>query len=125
MLVQACVELEHVIELRLGRQAERDEERDRIGSRGGEIADVDRGGARAELAPAQEVEAEVDALDERVLRHDEPVHEGRVVLDPLGETPTLELGQQPELANLPERRHDSVMRARPSSVSGSSAASAS
>ena len=67
----------------------------------------------------------MDSLHERVLRHDEPVHEGRVVPDPLGETPTLELGQQPELANLPERRHDSVMCARPSSVSGSSAASAS
>ncbi len=73
----------------------------------------------------EQVEAEVDALDERVLGHDEPVHDGRVVLDALGEPPPLELGEQPELADLSERRHGSEIRARPSSVSGSSAASAS
>ena len=78
----------------------------------------------AELAPAEEVEAEVDPLDERVLRDDEPVDHGRVVLDPLREAAPLELGEQPELAELPEL-HDSEIRARPSSVSGSSAASAS
>ena len=67
----------------------------------------------------------MDALDEHVLRHDEPLDDRRVVLDPLREPSPLELGEQPELAELPERGHSSVMRARPSSVSGSSAASAS
>ena len=124
-LVQAGVELEHVLELGLRREPERDEESERIGSRGGEVADVDGRGPRAELAPAQEVEAEVDALDEHVLRDDEAVDDRGVVLDPLREPPPLELGEQPELADLPERGHDSEMRARPSSVSGSSAASAS
>src|SRR5206468_6485593 len=119
----ARVELEHPLDLRRRRQSERDEEGDGIGSRGGEVADVDRGGARAQLAPAQEVEAEVDALDERVLGDDEPVHDGRVVPDPLGESPALELREQPELADLRERRHEAEMRARPSSVPGSSAAS--
>ena len=124
-LVQAGVELEHVLELGLRRQPERDEERERIGSRGGEVADVDGRSTRAELAPAQKVEAEVDALDERILRHDEPVDDRGVVLDPLGQSPPLELGEQPELADLAERRQSSLTRARPSSVSGSSAASAS
>ena len=73
----------------------------------------------------EQVEAEVDSLDERVLRDDEPVDDRRVVLDALGEPAPLELRKQPELAELRERRHSSEMRARPSSVSGSSAASAS
>src|SRR5206468_5383620 len=51
-LVQSGVELEHVLELRLRRQPERDEESERIGSRGGEVADVDGRSTRAELAPA-------------------------------------------------------------------------
>ena len=71
-LVQAGVELEHVLELGLRRQPERDEQRERVGARGGEVAEVDGGCARAELPPVQQVEAEVDALDEHVLRHDEP-----------------------------------------------------
>jgi hypothetical protein len=47
------------------------------------------------------------------------------VLDPLSETTPLELGEEPELTDLPDRGHNAEMRARPSSVSGSSAASAS
>ena len=124
-LVQAGVELEHVLELRLRRQPERDEESERIGSRGGEVADVDGRSTRTELAPAQQVEAEVDALDERILRHDEPVDDRGVVLDSPGQSPPFELREQPELTELRERGHDSDIRARPSSVSGSSAASAS
>jgi hypothetical protein len=67
-----------------------------------------------------EVEAEVDALDERVLRHHEPVDLRGVVLDPLREAAPLQLGEQPELAGLVEP-HSSAIRTRPSSVSGSSA----
>ncbi len=124
-LVQARVELEHVVELGLGGQPERDEQGERIGAGGGEVADVDGGRARAELAPVQEVEAEVNALDERVLRHDEAADHGGVVLDPLHEPAPLELREEPELPELVEPRHSSEMRARPSSVPGSSAASAS
>ena len=69
--------------------------------------------------------AEVHALDEHILRHDEPADDRGVVLDSLGQSPPLELREQPELADLPERRHDSEIRARESSVSGSSAARAS
>ena len=65
------VELDHVGRLRARRQRERDEQRLRRGARGGEVAQVDRGGPKAELAPGDPVEAEVDALDERVLRDDE------------------------------------------------------
>ena len=65
------------------------------------------------------------ALDQRVLRHDEPVDDRGVVLDSLGQVPPFELREQTELADLAERGHDSDIRARPSSVSGSSAASAS
>ena len=65
----------------------------------------------------------MDALDERVLRDDEPADDGGVVLDPLREPAPLELREQPQLAELPEGRQSSEMRARPSSVAGSSAAS--
>ena len=75
-------------------------------------------------APRDEVEAEVHALDERVLRHDEPVDLRCVVLDPLREPAPLELGEQAELTRLVEP-HSSSIRTRPSSVSGSSAYSAS
>jgi hypothetical protein len=67
----------------------------------------------------------VDALDERVLRHDEPTDDRRIVLDPLHELSPLELCKEAELAELFEPRHRSEMRTRPSSVSGSSAARAS
>ena len=67
----------------------------------------------------------MDALDECVLRHDEPPDDRRVVLDPLREPALLELGEEPELPELLEPCQSSEIRARPSSVSGSSAASAS
>jgi hypothetical protein len=44
----------------------------------------------------------VDALDERVLRDDETVDLGRVVLDLLREAAPLELRQEPELTELRE-----------------------
>ena len=45
----------------------------------------------------------MDALDERVLRDDEAaVERGGVVLDPAREAAPLELGEQPELAELSE-----------------------
>jgi hypothetical protein len=47
------------------------------------------------------------------------------VLDPLRETEPLECGKQPELSDLTQRGHESVIFARASSVAGSSAASAS
>ena len=67
----------------------------------------------------------MDVLDERVLSDDDAVDDRGVMLDSSCEPPPLELREQPELADLPDRGHDSAMRARPSSVSGSSAASAS
>ena len=87
---------------------------------GGEVADVRRGGPKAEIAPRDEVEAEVHALDERVLRDDETVDLRRVVLDPLREPSPLELCEQAELPELVEP-HSSSIRMRPSSVPGSSA----
>jgi hypothetical protein len=47
------------------------------------------------------------------------------VLDPLREAATLELSEKPELSELGEPGHASEIRARPSSVPGSRAASAS
>ena len=95
-------------------------ERERLGAARGEIAEVDGGGAKAEVAPRAEVEAEVHALDERVLRHDEPFDLRGVVLDALREPAALELGEQAELPRFVEP-HSSSIRTRPSSVSGSSA----
>ena len=62
-------------------------------------------GTEAEVAPRDPVEPEVDALDEHVLRDDPPSCKlGGVVLDPLGETATLQLREQPELADVSEPR---------------------
>src|SRR5487761_84899 len=61
----------------------------------------------------------MDALDERVLRHDEPFDLRSVVLDPDDEPAALELAEELELL------HSSSMPVRPSSVAGSSAYSAS
>ena len=102
-LVQPLVELEHVVELRLGGQRQRDHERFGLRPRGSQVAEVDRGGAEAELAPGDELEAEVHALDERVLRDDEPSGQLRgVVLDPLRKPSLLELGEEAELTDLRE-----------------------
>ncbi len=119
-LVQSFVQLDDVGDVRLARQPERDDQRERIGAAGGEIAEVDRRSAKAEIAPREEIETKVHALDERVLRHDEPVDLRGVVLDALREPAPLELGEQAELARLVEP-HSSSIRTRPSSVSGSSA----
>src|SRR5204863_8712264 len=96
----------------------------RLGTGRRQVADVDGRGAEAELAPGEEIEAEVHALDKGVLRDDEPVDDRCVVLDAAGEASPFELREQPELPGLVEP-HSSSMRARPSSVAGSSAYSAS
>ncbi len=88
------VERDRALEIR---RRERHDERERLGARGGEVADVHRRGAKAELAPVEEVEAEVDSLDERVLRHDEAFDLSRVVLDADDQAAPLELGEELEL----------------------------
>ena len=108
-LRDALVERDRAVEVRCG---ERDDERERLGARSREVADVHRRSAEAELAPVEEVEAEVDAFDERVLRHDEAVDLRRVVLDADDQAAALELGEELELV------HDSENLARPSTVSG-------
>ncbi len=120
-LVQALVQLDDVRRAPLSPgSAERDDKRKRLGAARGEIAEVDGGSAIAEIAPRDEIEAEVHTLDERVLRHDEPVDLRGVVLDALREPAALELGEQAELSRLVEP-HSSSIRTRSSSVSGSSA----
>src|SRR5581483_10818389 len=119
-LVQSLVERDDVLEVGVAGQPQADEERDRLRARRGEVADVRGGGAKAEVAPRDEVEAEMHALDERVLRDDEALDLRRVVLDPVREPALLERREQPELAGLVEP-HSSSMRVRSSSVAGSSA----
>src|SRR4051812_12155663 len=102
-LVQALVELEHVFELRLRRRAEPDNQPFCLGARSGEVAQVDRCGAVAELAVGRPREPEVHLLDERVLRDDEPALQlSSIVLDPAREPPALELVEEAELAELRE-----------------------
>ena len=101
-LVQALVQGQDVVELRLRGEGECDDERLGLGSRRGEVAEVDGRRPVAQLAPAEEVEPEVDVLDERVLRDDELTNLRRVVLDALGEAAPLELGQQAYLTELRE-----------------------
>src|SRR3954469_1288273 len=112
------VELEHVVDVSPLRRGERDAQRLGPGARRGEVRDVDRGGAEAEVPRGDPVEAEVHALNERVLRGDEPAAErGRVVADADREPALLEQAEQPELADLGEP-HASPIRALESSSSG-------
>ena len=102
-LVHAGVELQQVVELGLGGRSQGHEQRFRLGARGCEVAEVDRRGLEAELAPRRPVEPEVDALDERVLGDDDSVGEARrVVLDSSREAAALELREQAGLAELRE-----------------------
>ena len=94
------VELEHVIDLRVGRQRQRDEQRLRLGARRREIAEVDGGGAEAELAPTDPVEPEVDVLDQGVLGEHEPGDDRRVVLGPDDQPASLELREERKLTRL-------------------------
>ena len=111
----ALVELDDILQLDVARQRKRDEQRLRPRRRRSEVADVDRGGAEAELAPGEPVEPEVDALDERVLGDDEAAGElGGVVLGSLDQPARLELAQEAELARLRElhRRPPAAPRSR-------------
>src|SRR5947208_14669777 len=99
-LSHAGVQLEDVGDLGVARRRERDDEANGAGSRGREVAEIHRGRTPAEVAPRDPVKTEVDALDEGVLRDDETVHLGGVVLDSPREPALLELGQQPELDEL-------------------------
>src|SRR5205823_6523279 len=114
--VQPLVQLDRVVEIR---RREGDDECDRVGTRGSEVAEVDGRCASADVAPRDEVEAKVHALDEGVLGDDEPLDLRGVVLDPHDELAPLELGEELELS------HSASMRVRSSSVAGSSAYSAS
>ena len=81
-LGKALIQLHYVGDGRVGSRGEGDDEPLRLGARGGEVAEVDGRGTKAELTPGDPVEAEVDALDERVLGDDQVVAElRRVVLD--------------------------------------------
>ena len=104
-LGDSLVEVEDVVEARVAARAERDDQAVGLRARRGEIAEVDGGGPKAEVAPRDPVEAEVDALDERVLRHDGAGDLRGVVLDPVHEAAALELGEQAELADVSEPRH--------------------
>ena len=80
-----------------------DDQRLRLGAGGGEVAQVDRRRLVAEVAPGRPLEAEVDSLDERVLRDDDAaVEDGRVVPDRLGEPAPGELREEPELTEIRE-----------------------
>ena len=104
-LRNARVELENVLHGGVGRDTQTHEEPIRLGARGGEIAQVHGRGLVAEVAPRRPVEPEVNTLEERVLRGDEAAREpSRVVLDVMRETPSLQLGQETEFAQLREPR---------------------
>ena len=100
-LGDALVELDHIVVIGRRRHGERDHERLGLGARGREVAEARRGGAPAELAPADPVEAKMDVLDHRVLGRDQAAAELRsVVLDVDDQPAPLELGQQAELTEL-------------------------
>jgi hypothetical protein len=97
------VELDHIVELGLSWQPDADDQTFRLGAARSKVAEVDGGGAEAELAPGDPVEAKVDGLDERVLRNDPAISELRcVVLDSLRQPAALELGEQAKLPQLRE-----------------------
>ncbi len=80
--------------MRRSRDSKRDDERDGLRARRGEVADVYGSSAEPELAPRQQVETKVHTLNERILGHDEPIDLRCVVLDALHEPEPLELGEK-------------------------------
>ena len=66
-LVQTLVELDHLLDLGIRGRAEADEQPSGSAPIAAEVAQVDRSGLVAEVAPGRPVEAEVDPLDEHVL----------------------------------------------------------
>ena len=91
-LRETLVELDDTVQLDVSGHRERDEEGFGAGGRRREVADVDRGGPEAELAPGQPVEPEVHVLDQRVLGDDEAALQlSRVVLDADDQPALLEL----------------------------------
>src|SRR5919199_41306 len=64
-LRHALVKLDDVLDGRVSGRRERDHEPLRLGTGGGKVAEVDGGGAPAEVPPRDPVEPEVDAFDER------------------------------------------------------------
>ncbi len=113
-LRQALVELDHLLDG--GVLPEPCGHQERLGLRAGgrQVTDVDRGGPEAELAPADPVQVEVDALDEGVLGQHGSSHDRGVVLDPVRQAEPLELREEPELADLrePHRRPAAGARSR-------------
>src|SRR5215208_5711661 len=102
-LVEAAVELEHVVEQRVLGCGEGDQQGLQLGPGGGEVAQVDGRRTEAQLTGRRPVEPEVDVLDERVLRDHETAGEpARVAVDPPREAPALELLEQAQLADLRE-----------------------
>ena len=79
----------------------------RLGARRSEVAQVDRCRAEPELTPGEPVEPEVHPLDERILRGDKAVDDGRVVLQLLREPALFELGEQAELADVTQSHGES------------------
>src|SRR5438309_10211653 len=63
-LVQSLVQLDNVGDLRLAGQSDSDDQRERIGAARGEIAQIDRHSTEAEVAPGNEIETKVHALDQ-------------------------------------------------------------
>ncbi len=113
-LRQALVELDHLLDGGVLPEPRGHQERLGLRAGGRQVADVDRGGPEAELAPADPVQVEVDALDESVLGHHGSSHDRGVVLDPVRQAQPLELREEPELADLrePHRRPAAALRPR-------------
>ena len=102
-LGKALVEPDDVLDLGLGRKRQADEQGLRLGSHGGEVAEVDRRGLVAEIAERGPLEPEMDALDEHVLReHGAAAQERALGVQATGEPAPLELSEEPELPELPE-----------------------
>ena len=108
------VELEYVLELYLGRHPSETSSAPVSPEAARSLAGLTAAAVRAELAPAQDRSGEVDALDERVLRHDEPVDDGSASCSiPCASPRRSSLREEPELPELVKPGHSSeIARAR-------------
>jgi len=94
----ALVQLEDRGVSGLGRDCQPDEQPDGLGGHSSEIAEIDRGGLVAEVAPGSPLHLEMDALDEHVLRdHEVALENGAFGVLAGREPPALELPEEPEL----------------------------
>lgn len=100
-LVQSLIHGNHVLNEKLGRHDEADEHSLGLGTHRSKIAEINRGRFVAKVVPRGPLRPEVNAVDQRVLRDDDPVAEQRGIIgDALDKGAPFKLVKKTELPEI-------------------------